>query len=111
MIIKNKSAVQFWEKVRTLLSMRRPQPHTTNPRKEEKEKKVGNKNKEQIKPTRKKNTKKFVQIKNIWYYNVHIQKLKLLIKYFNLNITLTSHAEKVSMLTRQISDARLSLLW
>ena len=53
----------------------------------------------------------FIQIKNIWYYNVYIQKLKLSIKYFNLNITVTSHAEKVSMFTGQISDTRLSLLW
>ena len=52
-----------------------------------------------------------IQIKNIWYYNVYIHKLKLTIKYFNLNITVTSHAEKVSMFTRQISDTRLSLLW
>ena len=37
-------------------------------------------------------------------------KLKLSIKYFNLNITVTSHGEKVSMFTRQISDTRLSLL-
>ena len=55
--------------------------------------------------------KMFIQIKNIWYYNVYIHKLKLSIKYFNLNITVTSHAEKVSMFTRQISDTRLSLLW
>ena len=52
-----------------------------------------------------------IQIKNIWYYNVYIHKLKLSIKYFNLNITVTSHAEKVSIFTRQISDTRLSLLW
>ena len=32
----------------------------------------------------------FIQIKNIWYYNVYIHKLKLSIKYFNLNITVTS---------------------
>ena len=37
----------------------------------------------------------FIQIKNIRYYNVYIHKLKLSIKYFNLNITVTSHAEKV----------------
>ena len=55
--------------------------------------------------------KMFIQIKNIWYYNVYKHKLKLLIKYFNLNITVTSHAEKVSMFTRQISDIRLRLLW
>ena len=55
--------------------------------------------------------KMFIQIKNIWYYNVYIHKLKLSIKYFNLNITVTSHAEKVSMFTRQISDTRMSLLW
>ena len=47
-------------------------------------------------------------MKNIWYYNVYIHKLKLSIKYLNLNITVTSHAEKVSMFTRQISDTRLS---
>ena len=55
--------------------------------------------------------KTFIQIKNIWYYNVYIHKLKLSIKYFNLNITVTSHAEKVSIFTRQIFDTRLSLLW
>ena len=55
--------------------------------------------------------KMFIQIKNIWYYNVYIHKLRLSIKYFNLNITVTSHAEKVSVFTRQISDTRLSLLW
>ena len=59
----------------------------------------------------KKKEKMFIQIKNIWYYNVYIHKLKLSIKYFNLNITVTSHAEKVNMFTRQISDTRLSLLW
>ena len=32
----------------------------------------------------------FIQIKNIWYYNFYIHKLKLLIKYFNLNISDTS---------------------
>ena len=53
----------------------------------------------------------FIQIKNIWYYNVYIHNLKLSIKYFNLNITVTSHAEKVSVFTRQISETRLSLLW
>ena len=36
----------------------------------------------------------FIQMKNIWYYNVYIDKLKLSIKYFNLNITVTSHAKK-----------------
>ena len=41
--------------------------------------------------------KMFIQIKNIWHYNVYIHKLKLSIKYFNLNITGTSHAEKVSI--------------
>ena len=61
---------------------------------------------------RKEEKKKFIQIKNIWYYNLYIHKLKLSIKYFNLNIiTETPHAEKVSMFTRQISDTRLSLLW
>ena len=60
---------------------------------------------------KKKKKKMFIQIKNIWYYNVYVHKLKLSIKYFNLNITVTSHAEKVSMFTRQISDTRLSLLW
>ena len=40
----------------------------------------------------------FIQIKGIWYYNVYIHKLKLSIKYFNLNIAVTPHAEKVSML-------------
>ena len=59
---------------------------------------------------KKKKKKMFVQIKNISYNNVYIHKLKLSIKYFNLNITVTSHAEKVSMFTRQISDTRLSLL-
>ena len=54
--------------------------------------------------------KMFIQIKNIEYINVYIRKLKLSIKYFNLNITVTSHAEKVSMFTRQISDTRLSRL-
>ena len=39
-----------------------------------------------------------------------VHKLKLSIKYFNLNITVTSHAENVSMFTRQISDTKLSLL-
>ena len=51
-----------------------------------------------------------IQIRNIWYYNIYILKLKLSIKYFNLNITVT-YAEKVSMFTRQISDTRLSQLW
>ena len=55
--------------------------------------------------------KKIIQIKNIWYFNVYIHKLKLSIKYFNLNITVTSHAEKVSIFTRQISDTRLSRHW
>ena len=59
---------------------------------------------------KKKKKKMFIQIKNISYYNVYIHKLKLSIKYFNLNITVTSHAEKVSMFTRQISDTRLALL-
>ena len=59
----------------------------------------------------KRKEKMFIQIKNIWYYNVYIHKLKLSIKYFNLNITVTSHAEKVSMFTRQFSDTRMSLLW
>ena len=36
----------------------------------------------------------FIQIKNIWYYNVYIHKLKLSIKYFNLNITVTSDVPK-----------------
>ena len=53
---------------------------------------------------RKEKEKMFIQIKNIWYYNVYILKLKLSIKYFNLNITVTSHAEQESMVTRQISD-------
>ena len=52
-----------------------------------------------------------IKIKIIWYYIVYIHKLKLSVTYFNLNITVTSHAEKVSMFTRQISDTRLSLLW
>ena len=48
-------------------------------------------------PKRKERKKKmFIQIKNIWYYNVYIHKLKLSIKYFNINITITSYAEKVS---------------
>ena len=38
----------------------------------------------------------FIQIKKNCYYNVYIHKLKLSIKYLNLNITVTSHAEKVS---------------
>ena len=59
---------------------------------------------------RKEKEKMFVQIINIWYYYVYIHKLKLSIKYFNLNITVTSHAEKVSMFTRQISDTRLTTL-
>ena len=42
--------------------------------------------------------------------STYVHKLKLSIKYFNLNIKVTSHAEKVSMFTRQISDTRLSLL-
>ena len=64
-------------------------------------------------PLKRKRMKKkmFIQIKNIWYYNVYIHKLKLSIKYFNLNITVTSHAEKVCIFTRQISDTRLSLLY
>ena len=33
--------------------------------------------------------------------STYIHKLKLSIKYFDLNITATSHAEKVSMFTRQ----------
>ena len=49
----------------------------------------------------------FIQIKNIWYYNAYIHKLKLSINYSDLNITVTPHAEKVSMFTRQISDTRL----
>ena len=53
----------------------------------------------------------FIEIKNIWYYNVYILKLKLSIDYSDYNITVTPHAEKVSMFTRQISDTRLSLLW
>ena len=60
---------------------------------------------------KKEKEKMFIQIENIWYYNVYIHKLKLSIKYFNLNITVTSHVEKVSIFTRQISDTRLSLLW
>ena len=43
-IIKIDSAVQGRVRVRTQ-SIRRPQPHTTNPWKEEKEKIVGNKKK------------------------------------------------------------------
>ena len=62
------------------------------------------------KKIKKKKEKMFIQINNIRYYNVYIHKLKLSIKYFNLNITVTSHAEKVSMFTSQISDTRLSLL-
>ena len=61
-------------------------------------------NKKTRRKEKKKKEKMFVQIKNISYYNVYIHKLKLPIKYFNLNITVTSHAEKVSMFTRQISD-------
>ena len=60
--------------------------------------------------TKGKRKKMFIQIKKIRYYNVYIHMLKLSIKYFNLNITVKSHAEKVSMFTRQISDTRLSLL-
>ena len=60
---------------------------------------------------RKRKEKMFIQIENIWYYNVYIHKLKLSIKYFILNITVTCHAEKVSMFTRQISVTRFSLLW
>ena len=48
-IIILKSAVQGRERVRTL-SVQRPQPHTTNPWKEEKDKTVGDKKKE-IMPT------------------------------------------------------------
>ena len=43
---------------------------------------------------RKEKEKMFIQMKNICYYNVYIHKLKLSIKYFNLNITVTSHAER-----------------
>ena len=42
-IIILESAVQGRERVRTLLSVQRPQPHTTNPWKEEKDKTVGDK--------------------------------------------------------------------
>ena len=42
-IIKLESAVQGRERVRTLLSVRRPQPHTTIPLKEEKDKIIGDK--------------------------------------------------------------------
>ena len=59
----------------------------------------------------KKKEKMFIQIKNIRYYNVYMHKLKLSIKYLDLNITVTSHAEKVSKFTRLISDTRLCLLW
>ena len=52
----------------------------------------------------------FIQIKNICYYNIYILKLNLSINYSDKNITVTPHAEKVSMFTRQISDTRLSLL-
>ena len=48
--IKNESAVQGWERVRRW-SNQKPQPHTTNPWKEEKEKIVGDEKKEQIRPT------------------------------------------------------------
>ena len=43
-----------------------------------------------IKKKEKKKEKMFIQMKNICYYNVYIQKLKLSIKYFNLNITVIS---------------------
>ena len=59
---------------------------------------------------KKEKEKMFIKMKNICYYNVCIHKLKLAIKYFNLNITVTSHVEKVSMFISQISDTRLSLL-
>ena len=58
--------VQSWEKVIYILSVRRPQLH------KEKEKE-----------------KMFIQIKNNWYYNVYIYKLKLSINfsdYSNLHI-------------------------
>ena len=50
-IIKNESAMQGWEKMRTLV-IRRPQPHTTNPWKAEREKILGDEKKEQIRPVR-----------------------------------------------------------
>ena len=43
--------MQGRERVRTLYQIRRPQPHTTNPWKKEKEKIVGDKKKELIRPT------------------------------------------------------------
>ena len=49
-IIKLESAVQGRERVRTL-SVGRPQPHTTNPWKEEKDKTLGDKKEKQIMPT------------------------------------------------------------
>ena len=49
-IIKIESAMHGRERVRTL-SIRRPQPHTTYPWKEEKEKIVGDKKTEHIRPT------------------------------------------------------------
>ena len=48
-IIKNESATQGWERVRTL-SIPRPQPHITNQRKGEYERIVEDKKREQIRP-------------------------------------------------------------
>ena len=36
-----------------------------------------------VQHVRKKEKKKFIQIKSIWYYNVYIHKLKPLINYSN----------------------------
>ena len=54
----------------------------------------------------------FIQMKNIWYYNVNIlNKLKLSKLFIPtiIYITVTPYAEKVSMFTRQISDTWLGL--
>ena len=55
-------------------------------------------------PEEKKHKKMFIQIKNIWYSNVYIHKLKLSIKYFNLYNSDISHAEKVSMIWYKIES-------
>ena len=44
------------------------------------------------------------------FLGLHIVKGKLKMIYSDENITVTPHAEEVSMFTRQISDTRLSLL-
>ena len=61
---------------------------------------------------KKERKKKFIKIENIWYYNVYIPKLKLSKLFIpTIYITVTPHAENLSMFIRQISYTWSSLFW